>query len=87
MNIDPISIEINAGAADAYQQLSAQRQRTLMAPEDDMWRRSQTGRTPLVDVLQLVGRRVDEDNQLHGFYVIDEFERPRPNCSHTLSTT
>ena len=77
MNIDPISIEINAGAADAYQQLSAQRQRTLMAPEDDMWATFADMAEPhsLTLGTQLVGRfSVDEDNQLHGFYVIDDFQ-------------
>ncbi len=77
MNIDPIDIEINAGAADAYQQLSAQRQRTLMAPEDDMWATFADMAEPhsLTRGTQLVGRfAVDEDNQLHGFYIIDEFE-------------
>jgi GNAT superfamily N-acetyltransferase len=77
MNIGPISIEINAGAADAYQQLSAQRQRTLMAPEDDMWATFADMAEPhsLTLGTQLVGRcSVDEDNQLHGFYIIDEFE-------------
>lgn len=77
MNVGPISIEINPGAADAYQQLSAQRQRTLMAPEDDMWATFADMAEPhsLTFGTQLVGRfSVDEDDQLHGFYIIDEFE-------------
>ena len=37
MKRDPIGIEINARAADAYQRLGAARRRTLVAPEDDMW--------------------------------------------------
>ena len=90
MSIDPIDIEINAGAADAYQQLSAQRQRTLMAPEDDMWATFADMAEPhsLTRGTQLVGRfAVDEDNQLHGFYIIDEFEPSTAELFHALSTT
>lgn len=37
MKLDPAGIEINTHAADAHRQLGARRQRTLVAPEDDMW--------------------------------------------------
>ncbi len=69
--------EINAHAADAYRRLSAERQGTLVAPEDDMWATFADIAAPhsLTLGTKLVGRfSVDEDNQLHGFYIRDEFE-------------
>ncbi len=74
--IDPASIEIDDKAADAYQQLGAERQRTLVAPEDDMWATFADLAEPhsLTLGTQLVGRfSVDDDKQLHGFYIIDGF--------------
>lgn len=77
MRVDPSSVEINAHAADAYRQLSAERRRTLVAPEDDMWATFADMAEPhsLTFKGQLLGRfSVDGDSQLHGFYVCDEFE-------------
>lgn len=77
MKLEPSSIEINADAADAYQRLSAQRQQTLVAPEDDMWATFADIGEPhsLTLGTQLVGRfSVDGENQLHGFYMNEEFE-------------
>lgn len=78
MKLAPKSIEINAHAADAYRQLGAERQRTLVAPEDDMWATFADLAEPhsLTLGTQLVGRfSVDEDNHLHGFYVREAFEQ------------
>lgn len=72
MKLDPATIVINAGAADAYRRLGAERQRTLVAPEDDTWATFADMAEPhaLTVGKQLVGRfSVDDDNQLHGFYV------------------
>ena len=77
MKLDPATIMINAEAADAYRRLGAERQRTLVAPEDDMWATFADMAEPhtLTVGTQLVGRfSVDDDNQLHGFYVRDDFE-------------
>lgn len=77
MKRDPIGIEINARAADAYQRLGAARRRTLVAPEDDMWATFADMAEPHALTLgtQLVGRfSVDEEDQLHGFYICDGFE-------------
>lgn len=77
MKLDPATIEIHGEAADAYGRLGAERQRTLVAPEDDMWATFADMAEPhaLTIGTQLVGRfSVDDDNQLHGFYVRDDFE-------------
>ncbi len=77
MKLDPATIGISADAADAYRRLGAERQRTLVAPEDDMWATFADMAEPhaLTVGTQLVGRfSVDDDNQLHGFYVRDDFE-------------
>ena len=77
MKLDSARIEIHAGAADAYRQLTAQRQRTLVAPEDDMWATFADMAEPhaLTIDAQLVGRfSVDDDRQLHGFHLSDDLE-------------
>jgi GNAT superfamily N-acetyltransferase len=77
MTREATSVQINADAADAYRRLSAERQGALVAPEDDMWATFADMAAPhsLTLGAQLVGRfSVDEDHQLHGFYVNDEFE-------------
>ena len=74
MKSERIGVEINAHAADAYQRLSRERQRTLVAPEDDMWATFADIAEPhsLTLGAHLVGRfSVDENNQLHGFYISD----------------
>lgn len=77
MKSELIGIEISANAEVAYQRLSLERHRTLVAPEDDMWATFADMAAPhsLTLGTQLVGRfSVDEDNQLHGFYISDDFE-------------
>lgn len=81
MKLELARIGINTRDPDAYRQLTPQRQRTLAAPEDDMWATFADMATPhsLTLGTRLVGRfSVDEDGQLHGFYVGDEFEEIAP---------
>lgn len=78
MKLDPLSVAINADTANAYEQLREERQPTLVAPEDDMWAAFADMAVPhsLTLGTQLVGRfSVDDDNQLHGFFVSDGFEQ------------
>ena len=77
MKHDPMKVEINHHAAEAYERLSVERRRTLAAPEDDMWATFADQAEPhsLTLGAQLVGRfSVDKDNQLHAFYVGDDYE-------------
>ena len=69
--------EIHPNAADSYKQLAGERRRTLVEPEDDMWATFADRAEPHALRLgaKLVGRfSVDEESQLHGYYVTDEFE-------------
>lgn len=77
MKLDASRIEIHAEAADAYRRLTSVRQRTLVAPEDDMWATFADMAEPygLTIGTQLVGRfSVDDDHQLHGFHLSDDLE-------------
>lgn len=77
MKLDSARIEIRAGAADAYRRLTAERRRTLVAPEDDMWATFADMAEPhaLAIDTHLVGRfSVDDDRQLHGFYLSNDLE-------------
>jgi GNAT superfamily N-acetyltransferase len=74
---EALHVEINDNAADAYERLSVDRRRTLVAPEDDMWATFADLAEPHALTLgtRLVGRfSVDEEHQLHAFYVSEEFE-------------
>ncbi len=69
--------EIHRSAADAYEQLAEERQRTLAGPEDDMWAAFADRAEPHALKLgaKLVGRfSVDPERQLHGFYISEDFE-------------
>ena len=77
MKRDTTPVEINKAAADDYEQLRAERHRTLVAPEDDMWATFADLAEPhsLTYDGRLAGRfSIDEEGRLHGFYVTDDFE-------------
>ncbi|MEQ8716686.1 MAG: GNAT family N-acetyltransferase [Acidimicrobiales bacterium] len=77
MKLDSARIEVGTGAGDAYRRLTPDRQRTLVAPEDDMWATFADMAEPYSLTLgtQLVGRfSVDDDAQLHGFHLSDDLE-------------
>ena len=77
MKLHPKKVEINDNASDAYERLSMDRRRTLAAPEDDMWATFADLAAPHALTLgaQPVGRfSGDDDNQIHGFFVGDDFE-------------
>ena len=70
-------IAIRHDAGGAYEQLALERRRTLTGPEDDMWATFADIAEPHALTLgeKLVGRfSVDDESQLHGFFVTDEFE-------------
>lgn len=77
MKLDPVNVEISSNGAGAYELLSVDRQRTLAAPEDDMWATFADLAEPHALMLgaQRVGRfSVDQDNQLHAFFVSEDHE-------------
>lgn len=77
MRLDHMKVEISHHATEAYELLGVDRRRTLAAPEDDMWATFADGAEPYALMLgdQLMGRfSVDQDNQLHAFYVRDDHE-------------
>ena len=77
MKLDHMKVEISHHATAAYELLSVDRRRTLAAPEDDMWATFADRAEPYALMLdeQLAGRfSVDQDNQLHAFYVRDDHE-------------
>lgn len=72
-----VNVGIGGDAAHAYELLRGDRQRTLVAPEDDMWATFADRAAPhsLLVGERLVGRfSVDTDDQLHGFFVSEELE-------------
>lgn len=76
----PSEVELVVDAA-AYEQLRMDRHRTLVAPEDDMWATFADLAVPHAIMIgdELVGRfSVDDEHQLHAFFVTDAFEPLAP---------
>lgn|GEM_PF-2883591 len=74
--------ELRAGASVAYEDLRATRQRTLVAAEDDMWAAFADLATPYAFVAagRTIGRfSVDDEHQLHGFFVVGDEEPTAPD--------
>ena len=77
MTFDHVQVEIRHHATEAYELLSVDRRRTLAAPEDDMWATFADQAEPcalMVDEQLAGGFSVDQDNQMHAFYVRDDHE-------------
>ncbi|WP_460712694.1 GNAT family N-acetyltransferase [Nocardioides dilutus] len=72
-----MKVQIRPHATEAYELLAVHRRRTLVSPEDDMWATFADQADPYALTFgeQLVGRfSVDQDNQLHAFYVDADHE-------------
>lgn len=74
---DTSDVQIHPDDAQGYEDLRADRHRTLVAPEDDMWATfADLARPHALRIgARLVGRfSVDADGGLHGFHVVDDHE-------------